>query len=244
MSNCKDIPVKILVVGDSGVGKTHLSSILTDVSDSMKSAQCKWTIGANVEILIHKYKQGTPEEDLYFCELWDVSGNLAHTTSRSVFFNNFHGVIFVHNLTNRKSLENIRGWSEEVLDGFRKTMKLISALFALAVPALAHDYNANVVEVTNDNFKAEVKEGKWLVKFFAPWCGHCKRLKPTWDELADAQTGVKIGAVDCTKHKDVCGEHGVRGYPTLLFFPDGSLEGEKYASGRDLESFKTFCESK
>lgn len=117
MSNCKDIPVKILVVGDSGVGKTHLSSILTDVSDSMKSAQCKWTIGANVEILIHKYKQGTPEEDLYFCELWDVSGNLAHTTSRSVFFNNFHGVIFVHNLTNRKSLENIRGWSEEVLDG-------------------------------------------------------------------------------------------------------------------------------
>lgn len=117
MSNCKDIQIKILVVGDSGVGKTHLSSILTDVSGSMKSAQCKWTIGANVEILVHKYKQGTPEEDLYFCELWDVSGNLAHTTSRSVFFNNFHGVIFVHNLTNRKSLENIRGWSDEVLDG-------------------------------------------------------------------------------------------------------------------------------
>ena len=117
MSNCKDIQIKILVVGDSGVGKTHLSSILTDVSGSMKNAQCNWTIGANVEILIHKYKQGTAEEDLYFCELWDVSGNLAHTMSRSVFFNQFHGVIFVHNLTNRKSLENIRGWSEEVLDG-------------------------------------------------------------------------------------------------------------------------------
>merc|ERR1711935_74178 len=123
-------------------------------------------------------------------------------------------------------------------------MKLISALFALAVPALAHDYDANVAELTDANFEEKVKDGKWIAKFFAPWCGHCKRLKPTWDELSNAGTGVNVGAVDCTIHKDICSKHSVRGYPTLLFFPEGSLEGEKYQGARDLDSFKSFLATK
>ena len=38
----------------------------------------------------------------------------------------------------------------------------------------------------------------WLVEFYAPWCGHCKRLAPILDEIADEVEGVRIGKVDAT----------------------------------------------
>jgi len=57
-----------------------------------------------------------------------------------------------------------------------------------------------VVELTAANFKKEVTDDKdtmWLVEFYAPWCGHCKSLAPSWELVAKQLKGVvKIGAVD------------------------------------------------
>ena len=61
------------------------------------------------------YKQGTSEEALYCLELWDISGNQAHRNSRNVFYQSYDALVFVHDLTNRKSLVNITNWTEEVL---------------------------------------------------------------------------------------------------------------------------------
>ena len=51
----------------------------------------------------------------------------------------------------------------------------------------------------------------------APWCGHCKALAPTWDQLAEKVSADSIVAkVDCTVEDELCGEFNVEGYPTLV----------------------------
>ena len=52
--------------------------------------------------------------------------------------------------------------------------------------------------------------------------------------------------VDCTADagKEVCGKMGVRGYPTIQYFAPGKKEGEKYQSGRDLDSLEKFINGK
>jgi len=63
-----------------------------------------------------------------------------------------------------------------------------------------------------------------FVKFFAPWCGHCKGMKPAWDALAAEYEGhpnVLVADVDCDAQKDLCNGFGVSGYPTVKYWVDG-----------------------
>jgi thiol-disulfide isomerase/thioredoxin len=69
--------------------------------------------------------------------------------------------------------------------------------------------------------------------YYAPWCGHCKKLKPVWIELSDhvEKTQVLIAKIDMTKNKLATPE--VKGFPTLYFYP---MEGEPkvYEGDRNL----------
>ena len=59
----------------------------------------------------------------------------------------------------------------------------------------------------------------WAVEFYAPWCGHCKKLEPEWARAATDLKGVaKVGALDATVHQRVAGKYNIRGYPTIKIF--------------------------
>eukprot|EP00339_Tiarina_fusa_P016546 CAMPEP_0117057654 /NCGR_PEP_ID=MMETSP0472-20121206/40048_1 /TAXON_ID=693140 ORGANISM="Tiarina fusus, Strain LIS" /NCGR_SAMPLE_ID=MMETSP0472 /ASSEMBLY_ACC=CAM_ASM_000603 /LENGTH=68 /DNA_ID=CAMNT_0004774667 /DNA_START=78 /DNA_END=281 /DNA_ORIENTATION=- len=67
-------------------------------------------------------------------------------------------------------------------------------------------------------------------------------MKPAWNELGDKVDSDKvvIGDVDCTAHGSVCQANGVRGYPTIKWFPAGSKDGQPYQSGRSVGDLKKF----
>ncbi|KAJ8447790.1 hypothetical protein Cgig2_015153 [Carnegiea gigantea] len=113
------------------------------------------------------------------------------------------------------------------------TLLFISSVFA-----------DDVVVLTEDNFEKEVGQDRGaLVEFYAPWCGHCKRLAPEYEKLGASfkkAKSVLIGKVDCDDQKNLCSKYDVTGYPTIKWFPKGSLEPKKYEGARTAEALTEF----
>ena len=81
-----------------------------------------------------------------------------------------------------------------------------------------------IVEITQDNFEAEVTQSKLpvLVDFWASWCGPCRMLSPVVDELAEQYDGkVKFGKVNVDEQPRLAMNFSVQSIPTLLLFRDG-----------------------
>lgn len=104
--------------------------------------------------------------------------------------------------------------------------------------------SSDVAMIDKDSFEQTVKEGVVFVKFFAPWCGHCKRLAPIWEELATKLAGkAKVGKVDCTegndRNRELCNAQGVTGFPTLNIYKNGE-KIEEYKGKRTVEELEAF----
>ena len=82
-----------------------------------------------------------------------------------------------------------------------------------------------------------------MVMFFAPWCGHCKALAPTYDDVADAfayEPAVVVAKLDADAHRDFSAVHGVAGFPTLLWFRAITKEAQVYDEGRAATDIAAF----
>lgn len=81
-----------------------------------------------------------------------------------------------------------------------------------------------MIEIRNNNFESEVKDGLVLVDFYAQWCGPCRMLTPVLEQLDRQYNGkVKIVKVDIDANPETASRYGVMSIPNLMLFKDGKL---------------------
>mgnify|MGYP003129286600 CR=1 FL=1 len=84
--------------------------------------------------------------------------------------------------------------------------------------------------VTDTSFDQDVLKSDTpvVVDFWAEWCGPCKMIGPSLEEISDAMgERVKIVKINIDENPQTPGKYGVRGIPTLMLFKDGSLAATK-----------------
>ncbi|CAG2120553.1 unnamed protein product, partial [Medioppia subpectinata] len=111
---------------------------------------------------------------------------------------------------------------DRIVDGLTDTEEVEDSLSSQPVADTPKPMNG-MYELTDENIDEFLSKGRHFVKFYAPWCGHCQRLAPTWHQLAQSfefDTSVKISKVDCTISSMSCKNYEIKGYPTLLWIED------------------------
>lgn len=83
----------------------------------------------------------------------------------------------------------------------------------------------SVLHITKDNFDAEVlnSDKPVLVDFFATWCGPCKMVAPTIEEIAAEREDIKVCKIDVDQEHELAIRYKVASIPTLMVFSNGDL---------------------
>ncbi|OAA47742.1 Thioredoxin-like fold protein [Metarhizium rileyi] len=110
-------------------------------------------------------------------------------------------------------------------------------------PTVSPNLEGVSISLTAESFQRLVTQTQdaWFVKFYAPWCPHCKAMGPTWEQLAKTMRGkLNVGEVNCDKESRLCKDVHATAYPTITFFKGG--EQVQYSGLRGLGDFVQYAE--
>lgn len=151
------------------------------------------------------------------------------------------GAKFPLDQTKDITLENLEPFLQDYLDGkIKPTLKSAEAPADNNGPVkvvVATEFNDIVLDASKDVF----------LEVYAPWCGHCKRLAPTWEQLGEAvakqDDSIVIAKMDGTEN-DIPEDAGfeVTGFPTLKFFKAGTNELIDYDGDRSIDDLVEFIQ--
>jgi len=104
-----------------------------------------------------------------------------------------------------------------------------------------HEHGSHVLVLGKDNFDTEIAAHDLvLVEFYAPWCGHCKKLAPEYEKAAhDLEGKAVLAKVDCTAEAATCSKFDVKGYPSIKVFRKEGTHSE-YPAGRTASDIVKF----
>lgn len=123
---------------------------------------------------------------------------------------------------------------------------LLSVLFVFvaAVPVTENSEEAPI-ELTLENWKTHVSEGVWWIKFFSPYCHHCKAFAPTWTKLHKEfkdNKDVHFANVNCVTQGDLCSQEDIMAYPAINLYNDAKLLDSQRSNTGDY--FKKYITKK
>lgn len=124
---------------------------------------------------------------------------------------------------------------------------VICLLLALFTISNAFEEENGVLNLTGEDFDSAIETFEHiLVEFYAPWCGHCNRLAPEYEKVAqylqEAGSKIRLAKVDATVHKELAEKHEVKGFPTLFMFTKG--EKSAYTGGRTAPTILAWLKRK
>ncbi|KAK7202335.1 protein disulfide isomerase 2 [Novymonas esmeraldas] len=103
--------------------------------------------------------------------------------------------------------------------------------------------SAEVQQATKANFDKIVSGDLTMVKFYAPWCGHCKTLAPEYIKAAEMLEGIAtLAEVDCTKEESLAQKYEIKGFPTLFIFRNGE-KAEDYSGPRTAAAISAYIKA-